>query len=179
MTARQVEQAGDCEWMTRACLPDFTCGVPRQLAKRSGTRAAAKICVFVNLLVGTQILSAAAFAAVGSLSGFPAGYGVSFRDSPTAPEIVVIPPGFGVVGSTDDETTPEARAPGAAAFEKPRRQASLSRAPGVGKYPVTVEEYSAFADTTHHASTGGCTVLEGGKWQFGADACGDTRPSRS
>jgi sulfatase modifying factor 1 len=138
----------------------------RQDLLKNLTCAASRMGVLLSLAIGTQLVSPSAFGAAVAVPGFPAGYGAGFHDSPAAPEIVVIPPGAGVMGSTDDETTREARAPAAAAFEKPRHQVSLTHALGVGKYPVTVLEYGSFVAATHRAVTGGCMVLEGGKWQL-------------
>ena len=64
-----------------------------------------------------------------------------FREAPWAPEMVVIPSGAFEMGSDDGDGE---------AFddEKPKRRMRIARRFGLGRYPVTFEEYDLFCDAT-------------------------------
>ena len=100
----------------------------------------------------------------GAAPGYPVRVGQAFRDRPFAPELVVIPAGSFVMGSTEAETTREGRRPETAEWERPQHAVNVDAALGVGKYLVTRREFAAFVAATHRPMTRGCTVLDG-TWQ--------------
>ena len=72
-------------------------------------------------------------------------------DGPWCPEMVVIPPGEFMMGSTETERQ-WAVGQGAkqewVEREKPQQQVRILHTPAVGRFPVTLEEYGHFARTT-------------------------------
>src|SRR5688572_27942819 len=64
------------------------------------------------------------------------GSGVSFRDCPDCPEIVVVPAGSFTMGSPPGEE-------GRLDREGPERQVTIARPFGVGKFEVTLAEWDA------------------------------------
>jgi formylglycine-generating enzyme required for sulfatase activity len=103
----------------------------------------------------------------GAGSGYPVAAGQHFRDLPQAPDLVVVPAGEFMMGSTPEETTREGRRADTAAFEQPRRRVVLPGPLAIGRFLVTRAEYRAFVDATHRAAPPGCNVLDG-RWQFQA-----------
>ncbi len=98
-------------------------------------------------------------------SGYPAESGRSFRDQSWAPELVMIPAGRFMMGSTEEETTREKRAPEPAGFERPLHEVVFSKPFAIGKYDVTVAEFDRFVKATDRQSVlEGCTVDDHGKW---------------
>jgi formylglycine-generating enzyme len=91
-----------------------------------------------------------------------------FRDRPDLPQMVVIPAGEGLIGSTPAETSREGRAPEQAAAEHPQRTIRIERPFAVGRFHVTQAEFAAFARATKR-DMAGCVVLLAGKWSEGAD----------
>jgi formylglycine-generating enzyme required for sulfatase activity len=67
--------------------------------------------------------------------------GKRFRDGPLLPEMVVVPPGKFWMGAYDDEDL------FAGVSEKPRHWVEITHPLAVGRYPVTFEEWDAFADS--------------------------------
>jgi formylglycine-generating enzyme required for sulfatase activity len=78
--------------------------------------------------------------------------GATFKDCPTCPEMVVIPPGRLTMGFEGGE--PER-------FEGPVRQVAIGTSFAAGKYEVTNAQYRAFADETKRPTTGNCNVFDG------------------
>jgi formylglycine-generating enzyme required for sulfatase activity len=60
-----------------------------------------------------------------------------FRDAPFAPELVAIPVGEFMMGSTDEEE-------GAYEYERPQHRVTIDRRFAIGRYPVTFDEYDRF-----------------------------------
>jgi Sulfatase-modifying factor enzyme 1/TIR domain len=60
-----------------------------------------------------------------------------FRDAPFAPELVVIPAGEFLMGSSDQEE-------GGYENERPRHRVTIGRRFALGRYPVTFDEYDRF-----------------------------------
>jgi formylglycine-generating enzyme required for sulfatase activity len=108
---------------------------------------------------------APAVAAVVAAPGFPAAIGQRFRDAPYAPELVVIPPGSFIMGSTDAETTREGRRAETAAWERPQHRVDVATPLAVGRYFVTRGEYAEFVAATQRVTPDPCNVIDGGKWQ--------------
>jgi formylglycine-generating enzyme len=96
-------------------------------------------------------------------SGFPAAPGGAFRDQPFAPEMVVIPGGAYVMGSSEAETTREKRAPAAAAFERPQHEVAVAPV-AIGRFHVTRAEFDGFVKATGRTGLGNCIVNKAGKW---------------
>lgn len=95
--------------------------------------------------------------------------GDTFRDGRGAPEMVVVPAGRILEGSSEAETAREARAPGLAAFEHPQHEVTFEHPFAVGKYHVTRAEFAVFAKATKRTMAG-CVVAVNGKWSDGPQA---------
>jgi formylglycine-generating enzyme required for sulfatase activity len=74
--------------------------------------------------------------------------GVTFRDCPECPEMIVIPEGTFLMGSPPTEV-------GRIENEGPQHKVSVRRF-AAGIYPVTRAEYAVFVRKTHHSNDGGC-----------------------
>jgi formylglycine-generating enzyme required for sulfatase activity len=104
--------------------------------------------------------------------------GKTFRDCPDCPEMVVIPAGSFLMGSSEADTvrdfaavprsdnlgllkailqTPEGMAKKAMAREHPQHPVTIAKKFGLGVYPVTRREYSVFVKETGYSPRGGCT----------------------
>ncbi|HLH95389.1 MAG TPA: formylglycine-generating enzyme family protein [Xanthobacteraceae bacterium] len=95
--------------------------------------------------------------------------GQIFRDCSECPEMVVVPAGSFLMGSSDAETK---RVLDAFPFyetaadrrslltEHPQHAVTIPRAFGMGKYPVTRGEFAAFIRKAGYVMSGGCTVYE-------------------
>lgn len=94
--------------------------------------------------------------------------GTRLRDAPDAPEMVIVPAGSALIGSTEAETVREGRTPAFAKFEHPQRLVRFARPFAVGRYPVTRGEYARFVKATGRA-VAGCVVPDGGKWSDGPE----------
>jgi formylglycine-generating enzyme required for sulfatase activity len=103
------------------------------------------------------------------VSAFPAPVGAAFRDRDWAPEMVVVPTGRFMMGSTEAETTREGRASEFAAWERPRHAVDVSKPLAIGRYPVTLAEFARFVEATGRVLPGGCNVMEHGKWGLNPD----------
>jgi formylglycine-generating enzyme required for sulfatase activity len=93
---------------------------------------------------------------------------VSFRDCPDCPEMVVVPPGQFLMGSSDEDTKRDfAAIPKAAGFralfftdrgiakwylpyEHPQHQVSIPLPFTMSRYPITRDEFAAFVRETHY-----------------------------
>ncbi len=100
--------------------------------------------------------------------------GKSFRDCPECPEMVVIPSGSFMMGSSDEDTqrdlaavpppspsitigkllgfTDQAQARKFMAREHPQHPVTITRNFAMGKYLVTTAEYAAFVQETRHST---------------------------
>jgi formylglycine-generating enzyme required for sulfatase activity len=80
--------------------------------------------------------------------------GTVFRDinAPWCPEVVVIPPGEFMMGSTEAErqwAVEQGAKRSSVWAEKPQHPVRIAYVSAVGRYPVTFEEYDHFAKTTN------------------------------
>ena len=89
--------------------------------------------------------------------------GAIIRDASYAPDMVVLPVGVAVLGSTPAETTREGRAPAYAAYEQPQREVRFEKPFAVGRHHMTKRQFAAFAKATKRVMTG-CLVAQDGKW---------------
>ena len=88
-----------------------------------------------------------------------------FRDCAECPEMVVLPPGSFIMGSSPAEKTWAAAngaSPASVADEAPRHEVSL-RSFALGEYDVTRGEYAAFVRATGYSAGDGCGH-DGAKW---------------
>lgn len=98
----------------------------------------------------------------------------SFRDCDTCPELVRIPAGSFMMGSTQQQTTaagvPAERAPN----EQPAVPVSISKPFAIGRYEVTIAEFRVYAEATGFTATPGCFGLSGRAWAMDMSATWDT-----
>ncbi|WP_157113650.1 formylglycine-generating enzyme family protein [Bradyrhizobium embrapense] len=120
-------------------------------------------------LAGFAVLTSIAFAgmAVAEPPGATALPGQTFRDCSDCPEMMVIPAGSFLMGSSDEEAARDAGAalPSSArkyaersiAYEHPQHSVSIRHTFALGKYRVTRGEFAAFVRETGYSAEGGCT----------------------
>ncbi len=123
-----------------------------------------KACLIGLLLVLVVGATKPPPAAAATARGYPVPVGVTFRDRSWSPELVVIPSGAFMMGSTEDETVREARAPEVAAWERPRHRVEVTAPLAVGKFPVTRADFRRFVAATRRPLPGGCMVMTDAKW---------------
>ncbi|MBM3555564.1 MAG: formylglycine-generating enzyme family protein [Alphaproteobacteria bacterium] len=90
-----------------------------------------------------------------------------FRDCTDCPEMVVIPAGDFVMGVAPDEEEREGLLAQLRGRSAPRHGVSVASF-ALGRYEVTVGEFSVFVNETNHRSEGGCWVWTGAKWDLNA-----------
>ncbi|MEM9059150.1 MAG: SUMF1/EgtB/PvdO family nonheme iron enzyme [Pseudomonadota bacterium] len=80
----------------------------------------------------------------------PPAFGTIFRDidEPWCPEMVVIPAGTFMMGSTEAETTKFGVPDEYAAWEKPRHEVEITQPIALARYATTFDEYDAFCEAT-------------------------------
>ena len=118
----------------------------------------------LTLLVGFMNLSQAASVSLTA--------GAVLRDCPQCPEMVVIPSGTFVMGSTPAESAAAQVSESTAAREWPAHQVSIRQPFAIGRYEVTRGEYAAFVAATGRGDGGDCITWDqaSGKWQSVAAA---------
>ena len=87
--------------------------------------------------------------------------GDTFKDCDVCPEMVVIPAGTFMMGSSEAERRWAVDQGGPAEWTKregPRHRVTIGNAFVLGKFEVTRDEFAAFAKETGHDASGGCTV---------------------
>jgi len=90
----------------------------------------------------------------------PAGAAVgAFRDCPTCPDMIVVPAGEFVLGTSADEPEVD-RDRG----ETPPLAVTMARPYAIGKYEVTVAQFRAFVSAAQYPTQGDCRVASGGAW---------------
>ena len=83
----------------------------------------------------------------------------ALRDCPTCPELVVVPAGSLLLGTSSDEDEVD-RDRG----ESPPLPVQMNRPYAIGRYEVTVAQFRAFVDATQYAPQGDCRIVSGGAW---------------
>lgn len=78
----------------------------------------------------------------------------TFKDCDTCPEMVVIPPGEGVVGSSPDTIDRVAQ-------EGPVRRVKIARAYAIGRLEITRAQYAEFVASTNRPTPPGCNFWDG------------------
>jgi formylglycine-generating enzyme required for sulfatase activity len=114
------------------------------------------------------VASLAFVASWGIVNAQGASTSAPFRDCSNCPEMVVVPPGQFLMGSSDEDTKRDLAAiPAAVGFralfvtdrsiakwylpyEHPQHQVSIASAFAMSRYPVTRGEFAAFVRDTHH-----------------------------
>ena len=86
----------------------------------------------------------------------PAVTAESFRDCEGCPELVEIPAGTFVMGSSQEALTAAGVIEPFAAAEQPAHEVRIPRAFAMGKYPVTKAQYGEFVRATGHSATSAC-----------------------
>jgi len=88
----------------------------------------------------------------------------AFRDCPGCPEMVIVPPGTFMLGTSADEPEVD-RDRG----EAPPLAVTINRAYAIGRYEITVAQFRAFVDATQYPLRGDCRIATGGAWVRLAD----------
>ena len=83
--------------------------------------------------------------------------GDRFKECDTCPEMVVIPRGDFIMGSTAGQ-------PGHESDEAPARRIAIGARIAVARYSVSVSEYDTFVTVTGYRPGAGCRTYEGGRW---------------
>jgi formylglycine-generating enzyme required for sulfatase activity len=102
--------------------------------------------------------------------------GTPLRDAPRCPELVVVPAGAFMMGSTEPERR-WAIEQGATRewvdWEKPQHRVVIPEPFAVARYPVTRGQFAVFVEATEHDMSGGCWVWTSDKWEHSptADWC--------
>ncbi len=92
--------------------------------------------------------------------------GQAFRDCEQCPEIVMMPAGTFLMGSTPAENEREGVPPGSREYAMPQHRVTLAAPFALGKYPVTRGEFAAFVAATGHQTGTSCVIgAWGDKWQ--------------
>ena len=97
-------------------------------------------------------------------SAAPAPSNGAFRDCAACPEMMVVPPGTFLLGTSADEPEVD-RDRG----EAPPLPVTMNRAYAIGRYEVKVSEWRAFVEATQYPLRGDCRVANGGAWVRLAD----------
>ncbi len=82
----------------------------------------------------------------------------SFKDCPECPEMVVVPGGEFIMGSSAIEAD-------RSNFEGPQHKVAIVNPLAVGRFAVTRGEFGVFVKDTDHKSEGGCGVWTGTEWK--------------
>jgi formylglycine-generating enzyme required for sulfatase activity len=103
-----------------------------------------------------------------------------FRDCSDCPEMVAVPAGTFLMGSSAaetardlDSTMPRDNIPfakGVFAMEHPQHAVNIGRSFALGKYHVTREEFATFVRDTGYSTWGGCTLFANHRYEQRADA---------
>jgi formylglycine-generating enzyme required for sulfatase activity len=109
--------------------------------------------------------------------------GQIFRDCSDCPEMVVVPAGSFLMGSSEADTKRVLEILILEPFpyggemnkrsllnEQPQHSVAIPRAFGMGKYPVTRGEFTAFIQETGYLISGGCTLFVNHRYPRRADA---------
>jgi len=102
--------------------------------------------------------------AAGAAAGAVAPASGAFRDCPGCPEMVVVPAGDFLLGTSADEPEVD-RERG----ESPPLPVAMTKAYAIGRYEVTVAQFRAFAEAAQYPLKGDCRITSGGAWVRLAD----------
>ena len=96
-----------------------------------------------------------------ALDTAPLPQGQAFRDCPQCPEIVMVPPGAFMMGSTAAEDEREGVPPSRREYTMPAHRVTVAAPFALGKYPVTRGEFAAFVAATGHLTGNFCLINAG------------------
>jgi formylglycine-generating enzyme required for sulfatase activity len=99
--------------------------------------------------------------------------GTVLRDTPWCPELVVIPRGEFMMGSTEPErrwAIEHGSQREWVDWEKPQHRVALPEPFAVGKHPVTRGQFASFVEATAHDMSGGCWIWTGRKFEKSSTA---------
>jgi formylglycine-generating enzyme required for sulfatase activity len=94
----------------------------------------------------------------------------TFRDCPDCPELVRIPAGTFLMGSTPEETDRAAVPDGRARNEHPPVSVNVAKDFAIGRRELTIGEFRQFVEATGFAPAPGCYGLNGRAWQLDPEA---------
>jgi formylglycine-generating enzyme required for sulfatase activity len=103
----------------------------------------------------------------------------TFRDCPDCPEMVSVPAGTFLVGSSDADTARDlqsvpgfarSNAPSYLAEEHPQHSVTIQQPLALGKYPVTRGEFAVFVRETGYSAEGPCETHAHHQFKLVADA---------
>lgn len=135
------------------------------------------------------VLAAAAVAAqisTASAQSADSKPGAVFRDCPDCPEMVVIPAGSGIMGTSAEEDLREYGDASHSEIQRPVHTVTLAHPIAVGKFEITKGEYAAFARATNRVDPEKCVALgpdnkpaarPGFNWSNPGFAQGDREPA--
>jgi formylglycine-generating enzyme len=86
--------------------------------------------------------------------------GTQFQDCDLCPEMVVLPSGTFVMGSTREETNRSGMPELYAENERPMREVTFRKPFAIGKYEVTRDEYAAFVKATERTDNFYCRIYD-------------------
>jgi formylglycine-generating enzyme required for sulfatase activity len=92
-----------------------------------------------------------------------------FRDCDDCPEMMSIPAGSFMMGSTPEQTTAAGVEEKRAVAEWPQHKVEVARGFAIGRYELTIAEFAVYAEETRFAGKG-CWTMAAGKWALDADA---------
>lgn len=118
------------------------------------------------MLAGGPVRAADDNPAAPPAAGFPVGVGGVFRDCADCPEMVVVPAGAFVMGSTEEEAEREGVPPAFAARERPAHRVVVDAPFAVGRFHVTRGDFAAFERMTGYGTRGGCWIGTGTDFVF-------------
>ena len=92
--------------------------------------------------------------------------GAVFRDCADCPEMVALAAGSFVMGSTEEETKKAGLPEEHGARERPAHTVTFKKPFAIGKFELTLDEYTAFATATNRAAIDNCTTWDtaASKW---------------
>ncbi len=97
----------------------------------------------------------------------------TLRDCPECPEMVVIPAGSFMLGSTPAETTKAGVPENRARNEQPAVAVTIGKSFAMGRYELTIGEFRAFATATGFKATPGCFGFKNKSWALFPEATWD------
>ena len=110
-----------------------------------------------NILFIAAILGLAPVANLSFAADAPAKPGAVFKDCPTCPEVVVIPPGSIIQGRNRNDVAEPVR------FEGPPHKVTIGYSFAVGKTEVTTGQFKEFVEATSYVTNDTCNIWDGKK----------------
>jgi formylglycine-generating enzyme required for sulfatase activity len=117
-----------------------------------------------------KVLSLTLLAGLTALRPGAAPAAESFRDCPTCPELVRIPAGSFLMGSTEAETTLAGMKPERARQEWPQHAVMIRHPFAIGRYEVTIAQFAEYSRETGFQPAKGCYGLLDRKFHLDPEA---------